>query len=244
MRVAVVSDIHGNLSALEAVLADLYRQAPDAVYHGGDLATSGARPGEVVDRIRELGWKGVVGNTDELLWRSDERERLTGLAPALSPLLDAIFDDIAPHTREALGAERIDWLKALPAEHRAEGLFLVHATPGELWYAPPPDAKDEELAGAYMRPGARVAVYGHIHRPYVRTLAELTVANSGGAGMSYDGDPRAAYLLIDDGVAAVQRVEYGIEREVRELRSSGHPHADWIASILRSGEYTTPAPGS
>jgi predicted phosphodiesterase len=62
MRVAVVSDIHGNLSALEAILDDLARQQPDLVLHGGDLAANGSRPAEVIDRVRELGWPGVAGN--------------------------------------------------------------------------------------------------------------------------------------------------------------------------------------
>jgi hypothetical protein len=69
MRVALVADVHGNLTALEAVAADLDRQNPDLVVHGGDLALMGARPAEVIDRTGELGWRGVVGNTYELLWR-------------------------------------------------------------------------------------------------------------------------------------------------------------------------------
>jgi predicted phosphodiesterase len=66
MRSAIVSDIHGNLPALEAVLADLEQVRPDLVLHGGDLALGGPHPVEVVDRVRELGWAGVLGNTDEL----------------------------------------------------------------------------------------------------------------------------------------------------------------------------------
>ena len=71
MRVAVVSDIHGNLTALEAVLADVREQAPDLVLHGGDLSDSGSSPAEVIDRIRDLGWQGVMGNTDEMLVRPE-----------------------------------------------------------------------------------------------------------------------------------------------------------------------------
>jgi 3',5'-cyclic AMP phosphodiesterase CpdA len=68
VRLAVVSDIHGNLTALEAVIADIERRGVDRVVHGGDLALAGCQPVEVVDRVRELGWLGIVGNTDELLW--------------------------------------------------------------------------------------------------------------------------------------------------------------------------------
>src|SRR3954468_18664226 len=145
MRVAVVSDVHGNLTALEAVAADVRRRSADAVLHGGDLALMGPRPAEVVDRVRELGWAGVVGNTDELLWNDAEHARQLERAPKLARLLELLFDAYAPDTRERLGDERIAWLRALPAELRVEGLAIVHASPGDLWRAPMPDADDERL---------------------------------------------------------------------------------------------------
>jgi predicted phosphodiesterase len=84
MRLAVVSDIHGNLTAFEAVLADLQETAPDVILHGGDLVTSGPRPVEIVDRIRALGWQGVVGNTDEMLWAPDSLATFLKQAPIFS----------------------------------------------------------------------------------------------------------------------------------------------------------------
>src|SRR6266480_7864596 len=96
MRVAIVSDVHGNLTAFDAVLADIQRRPPDLVLHGGDLALMGAQPAEVIDRVRELGWPGVVGNTDEVLWRPQEQARQQGLAPKLVALLSLIFRAYAP----------------------------------------------------------------------------------------------------------------------------------------------------
>jgi predicted phosphodiesterase len=84
MRIAIVSDIHGNRTAFEAVLADLQQTAPDLVLHGGDLAGPGTRPVDVIDQIRDLGWAGVAGNTDELLFRP---ESLTEFAAQSSPAL-------------------------------------------------------------------------------------------------------------------------------------------------------------
>ena len=207
MRVAIVSDIHGNLTAFDAVLADLQRQAPDLVLHGGDLALMGAQPAEVIDRVRELGWPGVVGNTDEVLWRPQEQARQEELAPKLGPLLSLIFQEYAPATLALLGEERVAWLRGLPAKQRLDDLVLVHAAPGDLWRAPMPDAKDDELSAVYGPLDAATAVYGHIHRPYTRTLARLTVANSGSVGMPWDGDPRASYLLIEDGHPHLIRVD-------------------------------------
>lgn len=70
MHLAIISDIHGNLTALEAVIADLRETSPDIVLHGGDLAAGGARPAEIVDCVRALGWNGVLGNTNEMLFCS------------------------------------------------------------------------------------------------------------------------------------------------------------------------------
>ena len=75
MRIAILSDIHGDRTAFEAVLADLQQTSPDLILRGGDLADAGASPVEIVDRIRDLGWQGVVGNTDEMLFRPESRWR-------------------------------------------------------------------------------------------------------------------------------------------------------------------------
>jgi putative phosphoesterase len=240
MRLAVVSDIHGNLTALDAMIADLDRRAPDAVLHGGDLALAGAQPAEVVDRVRELGWPGVVGNTDELLWRPEELAAQERAAPKLLPLLRLLFEEYAPATLDALGAERLAWLQALRREYRDGELLLLHASPDSLWKAPMPDAEDSELIATYDKCGAALVVYGHIHRPFVRRLGAMTVANSGSAGSPLDGDPRASYLLIEDGRPQIVRVEYDIEREVRLLLDSGYPDAARIAAMRRSAAFLPP----
>jgi predicted phosphodiesterase len=92
LRFAVVSDVHGNLTALEAVIADLERRGVDRVVHGGDLALMGPRPREVVEGIAALGWRGVVGNTEELLWRPEEHECQLQRAPKLAVLLALLFE--------------------------------------------------------------------------------------------------------------------------------------------------------
>src|SRR5580704_14540506 len=109
MRIAIVSDIHGNRAAFEAVLADLRQTSPDLIYHGGDLCHAGASPAEIVDRIRELGWPGVLGNTDEMLFLPESLEEFARRAPKLEPLV-AVIREIAGATREALGEDRLAWL--------------------------------------------------------------------------------------------------------------------------------------
>ena len=237
MRVAVVGDVHGNLTALDAVAEDIARRGADRVVHAGDLVLGGARPAEVLDRIAQLGWPGIVGNTDELLWRPDDLAPRVQAAPKLEPLLRMLYERYAPATAERLDLQRLATLRELPAQLRVEGAALVHASPGDLWRAPVPDAPDPDLEAAYEPLGAPVAIYGHIHRPYVRRVGELTVANTGSVGLPWDGDPRAAYLLLDGEDAEVVRVEYDVEAEVSALRDSGYPDGDRIAQMLRGGSF-------
>lgn len=200
MRIAVVSDIHGNLAAFEAVLADLQAMAPDLILHGGDLADAGANPVEVVDRIRDMGWPGVAGNTDEMLFRPESVEEFLIGSPHLKELFASIAEKAAA-TREALGEERIAWLRALPRVQKIEGIALVHASPASLWRSPADDAEFAVLE----RP---LVVYGHTHKPYVKQVGGMTVVNSGSVGLPYDGDPRASYAVIDESEASIRRVVF------------------------------------
>jgi predicted phosphodiesterase len=83
-------------------------------------------------------------------------------------------------------------------------------------------------------------VYGHIHRPFIRRVGEMTVANSGSVSQSYDGDRRASYLVIEGESVSIRRVEYDVESEASELLRSGLPHAEWMAKILLAGRYVPP----
>ena len=131
MRIAVVSDIHGNRTAFEAVLKDLQQTSPDLILHGGDLADAGASPVEIVDHIRDLGWHGVVGNTDEMLFRPESLEEFAAQSSAPPSLWNAIRE-MAAAMRALLGNERIAWLSGLPPVQIRGPIGLVHASPKNL----------------------------------------------------------------------------------------------------------------
>jgi putative phosphoesterase len=225
MRIAIVTDVHGNLTALDAVLADLAEVRPDLVVHGGDLALGGPRPAQVVDRIRELGWPGVLGNTDVAL----EGDR------AIPGPARGFVAPPAARTRELLGPERVAWLTSLPLEWRGEGVALVHAVPGDCWAVVAHDAPDDVLRETYGPLGVPVAVYAHIHHAYVRTVDGLTVANSGSVSLSLDGDVRAAYLVFEDGRVEHRRVPYDVERVAADLVTMDYPNAEAYVGWLRTG---------
>lgn len=240
MRIAIISDIHGNLTALDAVLADLRQQKPDVVYQGGDLPFAGCNPCEALDCVIQEGWKSVVGNTDEILWNADIRPALEASSPKLKPLLKVLIESWAPATCRMIGPSRLAWLRALPAELRHENLVLMHASPGNVWRAPMDTADDAELENTYKQLNAEIVVYCHIHRPFIRRVGTMTVCNTGSVGSPYDGDPRSSYLMIDDGKPAIRRVEYDIEKEVGRLMASDYPYKEWIAAMRRRGSYVPP----
>jgi diadenosine tetraphosphatase ApaH/serine/threonine PP2A family protein phosphatase len=121
---------------------------------------------------------------------------------------------------------------------------LVHASPESCWRSPGPEASDAELESVYGSLGQPIAVYGHIHgpywRPYSRSITKVLVANTGSVSLSYDGDCRAAYLLLDESKPTIRRVEYDLEKEIDVLSTCGLPHSVWLARTLRSGSPQMP----
>jgi len=113
-------------------------------------------------------------------------------------------------------------------------MVFMHASPDTTWSAPAPGANDSELESLYGGLGLPIVAYGHIHLPYVRNLSKFIIANSGSVGLPFDGDRRASYLLVDDeATAAVRRVEYDVDREIKTLLACGLPHARrWCAALL------------
>ncbi|HET6447819.1 MAG TPA: metallophosphoesterase family protein [Conexibacter sp.] len=208
MTLALLYDVHGNLAALEAVLDDAAAAGATRFLLGGDYALFGAWPVETVARLEALrGATWIRGNGER--WTADPAQ-----AP-LEPVRDA-----AHACAHALGVETVARLAALPPEAVVDGVRFVHGTPGSdlIGLMPAPTAEEEQLLADVRE---RRLVAGHTHLPFERVSAGgIALLNPGSVGMSFDGDPRAAYALLhDDGTVERRRIAYAYADAAEAVRT-------------------------
>ena len=227
MRIAVFSDVHANMLALEAVLADIEHTGVDATYALGDLVGYAPWPNEVLERLQANGIPSVMGNYDDGTGFDRDECGCAYVDPTEKALGDRSFEWTKAHTTDANKA----WLRSLPPQIRFEAdgrrLLLVHGSPrriNEYLFEDKPDATFARIAeGAH----ADVIVCGHTHRPYTKQIADTLFLNDGSAGKPKDADPRASWALIETTSADVQvefhRVEYDVEVAARAIEASDLP---------------------
>ena len=167
-----------------------------------------------------------------MLFRPQSFTDFAARTPAVLAMA-AVIEEVAAVARDELGSERLAWLSELAVRQVQAPLALVHASPDSPWLAPAPDAGDAEMERVYKPLSQPIAVYAHLHRSFVRGMGGMTVINTGSVSLSYDGDGRAAYLLLDDSRPEIRRVEYDVEQEIKDLNERTFPHADWIANAAK-----------
>jgi putative phosphoesterase len=225
--VAVITDIHANLPALEAALARIDELGIERIYCGGDLVGYGPHPNEVCELIAERAIPTIYGNYDYAIARD---------------LDDCGCAYITAHDRE-LGQRSVEWtlahtdqsskdfMRALPFDLRfqvgAAGVHLVHGSPrklNEYLFEDKPASLYERLAAAETD---EVLVFGHTHKPWVHGYGGVLFVNCGSVGKPKDGDPRGAFAVLAaaaDGVAvSIERVGYDAESVAREVAAAGLP---------------------
>ena len=231
MKLLVVSDIHANWPALQAI-----REDADAVVCLGDIVSYGPFPRECVAWVRERAAHVVRGNHDTALSHDVE----TGAAAFKRALALATLE----HHRRLLSRDEIGWLRDLPTELRFRiddyRLHAFHATPTDhlFSYRITPDLDDEELKKEVAEVRADLVLLGHTHLPMSRGAWTKVVVNPGSVGQPLDGDSRASYAVIEDGMAEIRRVEYDIEATVAGIREMGlaEEATDALIGILTAGK--------
>ncbi len=237
MKLAVLSDIHANLHALEVIWSDIEAQSPDQVYCLGDLVGYSAYPNEVIDFIQSREIPTIMGNYDDgvgfdrddcgCVYKDPEQDRLGQLS--------------LMWTLEQTTTENKEYLQSLVAQIRLDDLpssvLMVHGSPrkmNEYLYEDRPDATFERISKVA---NAEVILYGHTHLSYQKTVSGTRFINTGSVGKPKDGDPRAGYvvLTLDNGRVGVEfrRVEYDVPAAAKAVRDSDLP--DQFAELLETG---------
>jgi predicted phosphodiesterase len=245
MRYALISDIHANLPALEAVLADIEQRGVDAVLHLGDLVGYSPWPNEVVELVRSRGIIGVAGNYDSTVGTDYKHCGCRYEDPRQEELSHVSFAWTKQHcsdeTRQFLAALpfRID-LRPLGGHAAGPTIVLVHGAPTLntlYWTDDRPDSFCTQMANSAGAKAGDIMCFGHTHVPWTRTVEDVRFINSGSVGRPKDGDPRAGFVLLTVQEARVDsemiRVAYDVERTAAAIRESGLP--DDFADYLISG---------
>ena len=246
MRYALISDIHANLPALEAVLDDIDRRADaHAIYHLGDLVGYAPWPNEVVELLRRRAIPGVAGNYDSTVatgykhcgcrYEDPRQEELSHISYAWTQ------EQVSPDSRRWLGALpfRID-LRPLGGHLAGPRLFLVHGNPvlnTVYWTEDRPNDFCLKMAEQLGARAGDVVAFGHTHLPWQRVIDGIHFVNTGSVGRPKDGDWRAGYVIVELGEGAPRveyvRVEYDLEKVAAAIEKSTLP--DDFADYLRTG---------
>jgi putative phosphoesterase len=243
-RIAVLSDMHGNRVALEAVRKAVNREKPDVVLIAGDIVLNGPEPGGTVDVVREMETNGAIvvqGNTDIAVADAD-------YAAAFPWLLEyGVPDSItaaAEWAHDALEDEHLAWLRRLPAERRVrigDDLVLVtHASPGSQTQGFDQNLDPSTITERMSRTDAKVICCGHTHVPEVREFGWKVIVNDGSAGYAFDGDASASWALVTmDGenvTAEIRRAEYDNLGVSNAISARGLPGDIYRAATVRTGK--------
>lgn len=212
MKILVISDLHANLAALEAVTQESF----DCLICLGDLVGYGPAPNEVINFVREHAFVAIRGNHDNALALNIDCQCL----PANKALAEAT---LAYH-RTVLESENLDWLRTLPtsAQFKLDGyrFAAVHATPRDQLYGYEitPELPDDQLRGEIDGVRADFILLGHTHLPMVRGIGSRVVVNPGSVGQPRHSSPEASYATIEDGIVELKRCAYDLHRTVAALR--------------------------
>lgn len=236
MKLAFISDIHGNAIALQAVLDDIGRHGVEQIYVLGDLAYRGPQPKQALDLVRALQTKVIKGNADEWVVRGvEEGEVPDPVRTLMNQERDWICSQLTPDDQA--------YLAALPTQLHLEvgavRIHAFHATPNSLFEIVGPQADDADLQNKLMQAAdAGLYVYAHIHKPYIRYVQGKVVMNIGSVGLPFDGMARSSYGIVEiDGErirASIERVAYDLEAVVHEYASSGYPNAEMMSRVIRT----------
>ncbi len=242
-RIAVLSDVHGNVTALEAVRKAIRKEKPDAILVAGDHALNGHDPAGSIDLLRAMEAEGAIvvqGNTDVAVADFDFMAAFPWMADGVPDAMQIA----AEWAHDALDDAQLDWLRRLPAERRVrleETFILVtHASPGSQTAGFTSDLDASAVLELVSRTDARIICCGHTHLPDIRDFGWKQIVNDGSAGYVFDGDPTASWALVTlDGetvTAEIRRTEFDVMAAANAISARGLPGDVYRAATVRTGK--------
>ena len=242
-KIAVLSDVHGNVVALEAVRKAIKKEKPDAILVAGDHVLNGPEPGATIDALRAMETDGAVivqGNTDVAVADFDYAAAFPWYAEGVPDALRYA----AEWAHDALDDERLDWLRRLPAERRLrleDTLILAtHASPGSQTAGFDQDLDASVTLERLSRTDARIICCGHTHLPEVRDFGWKQIVNDGSAGYVFDGDPTASWALVtlegETVTAEIRRTEFDALAVANAISARGLAGDVYRAATVRTGK--------
>jgi putative phosphoesterase len=233
MRIAFISDIHGNAVALEAVLSDIEKKEVDKIFVLGDLCFRGPEPKRSLELVRSLNTDVIKGNADEWVIRGVK----VGEVP--NHALDMMNKE-RDWTVSQLDEDSLEYLGNLPndlvLEFEKIKVHAFHATPNSLFEVVLPSESDKVLMEKMMKVEADIYIYAHIHKPYIRFMDGKCLVNIGSVGLPFDGLRKSSYGLLEIKDADLQitivRVNYEVNEEIRKFDESDYPNSEQMRKVL------------
>jgi len=248
MKYALISDIHANLPALEAVLADVDRQRVDAIYHLGDLTGYAPWPNEVIAVLRQRRIPGIAGNYDSTVATNYKHCGCHADSPREEELSHISYEWTLQRVNDSTKAYlaslpfRID-MRPLGGHVSGPTVTLIHGnqTLNTVYVTEDrPDSFLDKMAAGIGAKSADMICFGHTHKPWQRSANGVQFVNTGSVGRPKDGDPRACYVFVSEAggqlTAEFIRVSYDIELVAQEIVKSGLPAE--FADVIRTGGKT------
>jgi putative phosphoesterase len=238
MKIAFISDIHGNAIALESVLTDIKNKNVDKIIVLGDLCFRGSEPKRSLDIVRSLNTEVIKGNADEWVIRGV----IEGEVPSTA---NEMMNKERDWTVSQLDKEGITYLKNLPVELNLEysriKIHAFHATPTSLFDVIEPFADDEDIKKVLMaNTDSDLYVYGHIHKPYIRYLNSKCIINTGSVGLPFDGLNHSSYAIVEiqgEGIqTSIVRTKYNVSHAISQFKESHYPNKELMMKILENAK--------
>lgn len=233
MKIAFISDIHGNAEALQAVLYDIEQRNVDEIFILGDICFRGIEPKRALTIVKELNTQIIKGNADEWVVRGIHKGEVPEKAFSM-------MKKERDWTYAQLDEEEISYLDKLPMDLNLAfnqlNIHAFHATPNSLFEVVQPDENDQTLGEKLMVKDADLYIYGHIHKSYIRYIDGKCLVNPGSIGLPFDSVKKASYFILelaeDSYQMSIVKVNYDIEKVISQIQKTDYPNKELLSRLL------------